>query len=208
MKRVITISIIFSLWRCMHGSFAQLGANPVQPLTIINLNNYYIAQAAIMAKKHNYKGQSEYLKKWSYTNSLLEEHKRMVVLPTKSFTITSKYGFRTHPITHKKQFHLGIDINTDKDTIQSIFYGKVTKIGYTSILGNFIEVKGTEYTATYGHLSAILIKEGVTVYPNEIIAISGTTGRSTGDHLHLTIKKEGKTIDPIKYFSQHLTKQQ
>ncbi len=207
MIKIKTIASILLIGMGFSNSFGQINVPVIQPSTIISLNNYYIAQAAFSAKKQNYKEQSTYLKKWSYTNSLLEEYKNRVVLPTKTFTITSKYGYRIHPITHLKQFHQGIDIDTDKDTIQSIFYGKVTKIGYTSILGNFIEVTGTEYTATYGHLSAILITEGVTIYPNDILAISGTTGRSTGDHLHLTIKKDGNTIDPIKYFSQHLTQQ-
>jgi murein DD-endopeptidase MepM/ murein hydrolase activator NlpD len=191
----------------LQNSLGQINAQYIQPSTIINLSNYYIAQAAINAKQHNYQEQSKYLKKWSFTNSLLEEYKNRVVLPTKGFTITSKYGYRTHPITHLKQFHQGIDINTSKDSIYSIFYGRVTKIGYTSVIGNFIEITGKEYTATYGHLSAILIEEGLTTYPNEIIAISGTTGRSTGDHLHLTIKKGNKTIDPLKYFTDNLTKQ-
>lgn len=208
MKKLITLAIILFTCIGVQDSFAQFNINPVQPSTIITLNNYYIAQAAFMAKKHDYQAQSEYLRKWSYTNSLLEEHKRMVVLPTKSFNITSKYGFRIHPITNKKQFHQGIDINTRRDSIHSIFYGKVTKTGYTSILGNFIEITGTEYTATYGHLSAILIKKGTTIFPNEVIAISGSTGRSTGDHLHLTLKKDNNTIDPIQYFLNHLTKQQ
>lgn len=119
-------------------------------------------------------------------------------------TITSQFGYRTHPITGKKQsFHSGTDIGVKEGTnVYPIANGTVSKLTIKSSCGGnmiYIQhiVNGKKYTSTYMHLLKIKVKIGQTVTTEDVIALSGGSSTAkkkggydtctTGGHLHLSL---------------------
>ena len=112
--------------------------------------------------------------------------------------ISSKFGYRIHPVTGGFGIHNGTDIAADEGTpIQAAFNGTVEEIGYTDARGNYIILAhGGETKTIYLHCSEIIASRGANVRAGEIIAKVGSTGRSTGPHLHFSIKINGKYCNP------------
>ncbi len=116
--------------------------------------------------------------------------------------ISSKFGNRRHPVTHRLHKHLGTDFAAPTGTpVWALADGRVTKHAYTKFNGNYIAIKHKNgYSTYYLHLSAFAkgLKVGKRVDQKELIGYVGTTGRSTGPHLHLSVKYGGRFIDPLK----------
>ena len=117
--------------------------------------------------------------------------------------VTSKYGYRPHPVTGRYHFHKGIDFRAATGTRvlaskdgRVIFAGR--KNGYGKIVG--IEHEDN-FTTWYGHLSSIKVKRGETVLQGKVIGLSGNTGISTGPHLHFEIRYKGRSEKPTKYIT-------
>lgn len=112
--------------------------------------------------------------------------------------ITSKFGYRIHPITGAFGTHNGTDIAADEGTpIYAAFNGKVEEVGYTSARGNYIILAhGGDTKTVYMHCSETVAPEGANIRSGEIIAKVGSTGRSTGPHLHFSIIVNGKYCNP------------
>lgn len=115
-------------------------------------------------------------------------------------TITSQFGYRTHPITGKQtSFHSGTDIGVKEGTnVYAIANGTVSKLTIKSSCGGnmvYIQhvVNGKKYTSTYMHLLKINVKLGQAVTTETVIGLSGgSTTKSydsctTGGHLHLSL---------------------
>lgn len=114
--------------------------------------------------------------------------------------ITSKYGYRVHPITGKTSKHTGIDLSgVHHDNILVIADGTITFAGVQSGFGNCIEVRheieGEIFYSFYAHLSQIFVTQGQTVTQGNFIAKEGgdpstdqNVGNSTGHHLHFEIR--------------------
>jgi murein DD-endopeptidase MepM/ murein hydrolase activator NlpD len=117
-------------------------------------------------------------------------------LPVDELTVTSPYGYRNDPITGKRKFHRGIDLNADFNYVYSVMPGKVVKSGKNRDLGEFVQVQHGEFVTTYGHLFQRLVSPKEAVEAGQPIGISGSTGRSTGEHLHFGMTFNGKYIDP------------
>ncbi len=121
-----------------------------------------------------------------------------------SYKITSNYGYRTHPVTGKKQsFHSGTDIGAPQGTtIVAGAAGEVilAKKDYGTY-GNTIMIDHGGIVTLYAHIrhGGILVKEGDQVKRGQKIAEVGSTGRSTGPHLHFSVLKNGEYLDPMKY---------
>ncbi len=122
--------------------------------------------------------------------------------PVKFTRISSKFGMRRHPVTHKLKHHYGTDYAAPTGTpVWAMAGGVVTKKTYDRYGGNMVVIKHSKgYETYYLHLSkfASQIRPGVRVRQKDVIGYVGTTGRSTGPHLHLSIKQNGKHIDPLK----------
>ncbi len=122
--------------------------------------------------------------------------------PVKFTRISSKFGMRRHPVTHKLKHHYGTDYAVPTGTpVWAMSGGVVTKKNYDRYGGNMVVIKHSKgYETHYLHLSkfASQIRPGVRVRQKDVIGYVGTTGRSTGPHLHLSIKQNGKHIDPLK----------
>lgn len=112
--------------------------------------------------------------------------------------ITSRFGYRTHPITGKFGIHNGTDIAAEEGTkISAALNGVVEEVGYNDVRGNYILLShGGDTKTLYMHCSEIIAPEGAVIRQGEIIALVGNTGWSTGPHLHFSIIIGGKYCNP------------
>ena len=104
-----------------------------------------------------------------------------------SYFVSSRWGWRIHPITGEVSKHTGIDIPKSTGTpINNVMYGIVTTKGYNADgYGNYIIVSWGKNEALYAHMSRVEVSEGQEVKKGDIIGYVGSTGSSTGPHLHL-----------------------
>lgn len=115
--------------------------------------------------------------------------------------ITSKYGYRIHPVTNQRSLHTGVDYAVSIGTpVKSIFNGTVTTATEYGNNGKYIVVSNKDIKVAYLHLSDYLVKVGDEVKQGQSIALSGNTGRSTGPHLHMSLYIKGNPVDPLKLY--------
>ena len=120
------------------------------------------------------------------------------IFPIKGW-ISSGYGPRRNPFTHKREMHEAVDIVAPWGTpVKAACQGKVLYTGWKDFYGLVLRVTNDHgYSTLYAHLSKVLVKKGEWVEKGQIIGKIGSSGRSTGPHLHFEVWKEGKTIDPL-----------
>ena len=121
-----------------------------------------------------------------------------VISPVKHPVVSSGFGMRKHPVYKVQKFHTGIDIQKPKGTeVYATGNGIVSRKGYCSGYGNFIEIQHTGgFRSFYAHLSLTLVNVGDSVNITQQIACVGNTGVSTGSHLHYEIRKEDYFLNP------------
>ena len=127
--------------------------------------------------------------------------KRMFFCPLRG-RITSRFGYRVHPIIRKRRFHQGVDIAARHGTpVRAAMDGRVTFSGWMGGYGKLVVVKHRNgWVTRYAHNSKILLKKGDRVIGGRTtIARVGRTGRATGSHLHFEMWHNGKLVDPLKY---------
>ena len=117
-------------------------------------------------------------------------------LPLDTLIVTSPYGYRIDPFTRKRKMHSGMDFRASSDKVYAMMPGKVLKVGYDKVSGNYITLQHGSITVSYCHLSQVLKNKNEFVTVGEVVGVTGNTGRSTGEHLHLTCKIKGRAIDP------------
>jgi murein DD-endopeptidase MepM/ murein hydrolase activator NlpD len=115
--------------------------------------------------------------------------------------VTSKFGYRRHPISGRRSMHMGIDIAGKQGSdIVAMADGLVIFSGRKSGYGNIVEVRHANGLETrYAHNQRNLAKEGDLVRKGEVIAKLGSTGRSTGPHVHFEVRRNGEAVDPMRY---------
>jgi murein DD-endopeptidase MepM/ murein hydrolase activator NlpD len=115
--------------------------------------------------------------------------------------VTSKFGYRRHPITGRRSMHKGIDIAAKHGTdIVAMADGIVIFSGWKGGYGKIVEVRHANGLETrYAHNSANLAKEGDMVRKGQVIAKLGSTGRSTGPHVHFEVRRNGEAVNPMQY---------
>jgi murein DD-endopeptidase MepM/ murein hydrolase activator NlpD len=113
--------------------------------------------------------------------------------------IGSGFGWRMHPILHRRMFHSGVDIGAGHGTtIRAAAAGRVVHASALGGYGNCVMVQhGSGYVTLYGHCSSLLVGVGRTVSQGQPIARVGSTGRSTGPHLHFEVRQNGRAINPL-----------
>ena len=118
--------------------------------------------------------------------------------------ISSDYGWRTHPIHLKRQFHCGIDIAVPKGSpVYASEEGVVIFSGWSKGYGRLVILQHRDNKKTYyAHNLRLLVKKGARIKQGKIIALSGNSGVSTGPHLHFEVRNNNQTIDPLKYLNQ------
>jgi len=121
--------------------------------------------------------------------------------PIRSGYITSRFGYRIHPILNKPHLHSGIDFAAKPgEPILATADGAVVFSGQKPGYGYVVEIRHMDGLETcYAHNRENLVEEGELVKKGQIIARLGSTGRSTGPHVHYEVRKHGKAVNPISY---------
>ncbi len=141
----------------------------------------------------------------------VDKEGRTWVIPCSYIRISSRFGYRTHPVTGEKQsFHKGVDFSaackmrkdgTTGSPIYATRSGVVIRARKGTTEGWFVTIDhGDGFRSVYMHMcQKPFVQEGQTVYAGEVIGCIGTTGRSTGNHLHFGISLNGTYVNPLNY---------
>ncbi|HEY9646051.1 MAG TPA: peptidoglycan DD-metalloendopeptidase family protein [Chroococcidiopsis sp.] len=115
--------------------------------------------------------------------------------------ITSRFGYRIHPILGYRRFHAGVDFGASHgSTIRAADSGTVIFAGWYGGYGRAVVIShGGGVTTLYAHTSQIFVSEGETVQRGQAIAAVGATGLATGPHLHFEVRVNGNPVDPMGY---------
>ncbi|MDR3686274.1 MAG: peptidoglycan DD-metalloendopeptidase family protein [Coriobacteriia bacterium] len=119
--------------------------------------------------------------------------------------ITSPFGWRMHPILHKRIFHAGIDISgpgINGAPIIAAGAGTVIAAGPHGGYGNVVMIDhGNGVVTVYGHQQSggIRVSVGQHVKRGQRIGTVGSTGMSTGPHLHFEVRVNGSAVNPLNY---------
>jgi murein DD-endopeptidase MepM/ murein hydrolase activator NlpD len=116
-------------------------------------------------------------------------------------SLTSSYGWRTHPITGQESFHDGLDIAASSGTaIGASLGGTVKYAGWLGGYGRLVTIDhGDGLETRYAHMSAINVSQGQIVSAGNTIGYVGQSGDATGPHVHFEIRKNGRTLNPRDY---------
>ncbi|MBZ2196327.1 M23 family metallopeptidase [Occultella gossypii] len=131
-----------------------------------------------------------------------------------SYSITSRYGYRSHPIYGSYSEHTGVDLAAAAGTpIHSIADGEVIyagggkdgRSGMLVIVQH--EIDGEPIWSWYVHMypNGVFVDVGDAVSAGEVIGAVGSYGNSTGPHLHLEIHLDEAltTVDPQSWLATH-----
>jgi murein DD-endopeptidase MepM/ murein hydrolase activator NlpD len=129
--------------------------------------------------------------------------RRLALLWPSGGIVTSRFGWRVHPIFGGREFHTGMDIATRYGSpVVAARAGVVRFVGWKSGYGRIIVIAhdGGIETA-YSHLSAALVDPGQRVTQGQVIGRIGSSGWSTGPHLFFEVRRNGVPIDPARYLN-------
>ena len=124
------------------------------------------------------------------------------VSPVKSYSLTSPFGMRKHPILGYERMHNGVDMAAPAGTpIYAAKSGKVTTASYQSGgAGNYVSINhGDGFSSIYMHMTRYIVSKGQYVEAGQVIGYVGSTGISTGNHLHFGISYKGEYVNPMRY---------
>jgi len=121
--------------------------------------------------------------------------------PIHSGYISSKFGYRRHPVGGRTRFHSGVDFASKRGTpVHATADGVVVFSGWRSGYGRLVEIRHMDGMVTrYAHNQNNLVAEGEMVEKGQVIAKLGSTGRSTGPHVHFEVRIDGQAVNPLKY---------
>ena len=124
------------------------------------------------------------------------------IKPLKSYTLTSAFGMRVHPISGVYKMHEGVDLSAPQGTpIYAAKSGKVTTTSYQAGgAGYYVSINhGDGFSSIYMHMTHYIVKPGDYVNAGQVIGYVGSTGGSTGPHLHFGISYNGTYVNPMNY---------
>lgn len=123
-----------------------------------------------------------------------------------SYTMSSPFGMRLHPIRNEYRMHTGTDFAAPTGTeVFAASSGEVTWAGHSNGYGNLIVVASGDVEHYYAHLTGggIYVRAGDEVAAGQLIGGVGSTGLSTGPHLHFEIRINGDPVDPVPFLERH-----
>ncbi len=128
--------------------------------------------------------------------------------PIKNIKIVSKFGWRTHPISKKRNFHKGIDLRAKlKTQIYSTADGVVRYVQDKNKgpYGKMIIISHNYgFETVFAHLRSTNLKIGDVITKGQSIGHTGNSGRSTGPHLHYEIRYASKVLQPKDFINWNL----
>ena len=161
----------------------------------LNLNNDKIAL-------YRYKDKSGGTDYYNEKGLVLKRSLDRKPMEFRSARISSRYGWRKHPILKRRILHSGVDYAAPAGSrIYASGDGVIKRAQWAGGYGKYVVIRhNSEFSTGYAHMSNFArgIKPGVRVKQGQVIGYVGSTGRSTGPHLHFEIIKNGKKIDPLK----------
>lgn len=120
--------------------------------------------------------------------------------------ITANFGWRTHPILKRQEFHPGLDLSADIGTpiyapangvVELAEYNANNGFGYLVVIEHNYGFK-----TRYAHMSRKdVVKQGQFIKKGDLIGYSGNTGLSTGPHVHYEIRFIQKPLDPLNFIN-------
>jgi murein DD-endopeptidase MepM/ murein hydrolase activator NlpD len=124
-----------------------------------------------------------------------------VDVPIDRFRVSSRFGYRIHPIHRQTRFHRGVDVSAPLGmVVKATAEGVVKRVGHDPSLGVFVQLQHAfGFETIYGHLSGYCVRPGQTVSRNQELGRVGKTGLATGPHLHYRNKKNGSDVDPFNF---------
>jgi murein DD-endopeptidase MepM/ murein hydrolase activator NlpD len=124
-------------------------------------------------------------------------------IPAPGSWMSSLFGFRTDPVTGRREFHTGLDFAGRPGTpITAVAAGIVTWSGERFGYGKMVEIShGNGYVTRYAHNRQNLVAVGERVEKGEIVALMGSSGRATGTHVHFEVVRHGQYKDPRKHIT-------
>ena len=126
------------------------------------------------------------------------------ITPLTSYTLTSPFGMRFHPLLNVWRMHNGIDMAAPANTpIYATRGGMVTTADYQEGgAGYYVQIDhGDGYRSIYMHMTRYIVSSGQYVAPGQVIGYVGSTGLSEGNHLHFGISYEGTYVNPIQFIN-------
>ncbi len=128
--------------------------------------------------------------------------------PLKNRGVTSRYGWRQHPVSRERRFHTGIDLRAPVGTpVVATADGVVEHAGFHSQsgFGNLVILNHNFGFRTYfAHLDDYVVEPGEFVRKGDVIGHSGETGVTDGPHLHYEIWHIQRRLDPKPFLGWSL----
>ncbi|MDR7485601.1 MAG: peptidoglycan DD-metalloendopeptidase family protein [Armatimonadota bacterium] len=112
--------------------------------------------------------------------------------------LSSRFGFRVHPIFRRRHHHTGVDIAGPRGSpVRAAYDGAVIFAGWYGGYGKLVVLDhGQGISTLYGHLAEIVVAPGQRLARGQVLGRVGSTGYATGPHLHYEIRHNGRPIDP------------
>ncbi len=122
------------------------------------------------------------------------------------YKLSSKFGYRWHPVYGTWRLHTGIDISSSGiygAKIVAADDGVVSLSGWNGGCGNCVVIKHNNgYSTLYAHMkSASPLRKGQSVRKGDTVGYVGSTGTSTGPHLHFEIMYNGNYQNPMNWYN-------
>lgn len=122
------------------------------------------------------------------------------------YKLSSKFGYRWHPVYGTWRLHTGIDISSSGiygAKIVAADDGVVSLSGWNGGYGNCVVIKHNNgYSTLYAHMkSASPLRKGQSVRKGDTVGYVGSTGNSTGPHLHFEIMYNGSYQNPMNWYN-------
>jgi murein DD-endopeptidase MepM/ murein hydrolase activator NlpD len=109
--------------------------------------------------------------------------------PLNQMVVTSKFGYRVHPVTKERSFHNGVDLRARMgDPVFAAISGRVSFSTHKTGGKQLVIQHPGGLRVGYAHLSKYAdgLEDGDLVNEGELVAYAGDSGRVTGPHLHFT----------------------
>ncbi len=120
-------------------------------------------------------------------------------------TISSKFGYRRHPIYCRTKLHTGVDYAAPAGTpVVAASAGVVDRVQWFGGYGRYVRIRhGAGYHTAYAHLSryANALRPGQRVVQGQIIGYVGASGVTSGPHLHFEVLHQHRPVDPLRFSS-------